>query len=515
MSGKRTDLPVALNGALDWSGGPTQTEDELLDLLNSQKKLKRELKRATCPPQIEGGRPRLPGQWAVAYLLFVASSEPTISRWHNRTSKRIWQRCGFRSKPKYDTVHHHFARLEGHPGAVRTAASTLMMLAVKKSGGKVGRDIHVDGTEAESNTRAYHDCEPGTCPRGKPPGRSPLAKAPTPTAQEERQQEAGEIPGTESHTLDPVEVQNRRGGKRVKQKNGCWYWISDPSAGIRVHSGPRGRVKRFWVGFNNMKAIDHYTGAVIANITVPADVNEASAYPSLLNQAMENTGVKPRGVVADRGFSLNQVFELNTKAGIASVIHWRKQKAGEKRDSVGTEYFDQHGIPLCQKCGGPTTQIRFAAGDNPRIWFRCDYGCGEGSIVCNKGWRYLLPLARTSEAYMALRHSHSHYEKAHWRWRDQWKVGPDNASNRPRRRGIECQELRGQAALLLEWLIVCHREGWLGGKRINTATEQVLRAKRQLERLLKARVKLGLHLKPADRPSHLKQLEQSAKARAG
>ncbi len=515
MSGKRTDLPVALNGSPVWSDSPVRLEHELLDLLHRQKKIKRELRRATTPPRIEGGRPRLKGDWVIAYLLFVASSEPTISRWHSRTSNRIWERCRFKSKPKYDTVHHHFARLEAHADVVRAAASRLMLLAVKKSHGMVGRDIHVDGTEAESNTRAYHDCEPGTCPRGKSPGRSPIAKAPTPIAQEERQQQAGKVPGTEDHTLEPTDVQSWRGGKRVKQQNGCWYWISDPSAGIRMHSGPRGTVKRFWVGFNNMKAIDHYTGAVIANITVPADVNEASAYPSLLNQAMENTGVTPRAVVADRGFSLNQVFEINTKAGIASVIHWRKQKAGEERHTVGTDYFDQHGIPLCQKCGGPTTQIRFAAGDNPRIWFRCDHGCGDGSVVCSKGWRYLLPLARTTEAYMALRNSHSHYEKAHWRWRDQWKVGPDNASNRPRRRGIECQELRGQAALLLEWLIVCHREGWLGGKRINTAIKQVVRATKQLQRLLDSRVRQGLHLKPADRPAHLRQLEQSAKPRAG
>ena len=496
----RTDLPSALHGATEWSESPIQTEDGLLDLLRTQPQIKKELVRRANPPLLEGGRPRLPGKWPLAYLLFVASREPTIKRWWKRTDTRIWQRCGFITGPKYDTVHHHFARLEEHAEDYRWAASELIAVAVRESGGLVGRDIHVDGTEAETNSRLFHDCADGGCPRGIKTGKSPLSKAPTPLAQEARQRGAEQLPGSDSSS-EALQVQSLpEGTKRIKLSNGCWYRTSDPSAGVRVYAGPRGHgAKRFWLGFNNMKAIDHYTGAVLATWTVPADVNESSAYPHLLNQVIENSGQVPRAVAGDRGLSINSVFETNTKLGVASVFPWRAANGSEQRENAGTKHYDRHGIPLCQKCQGPGRFVRFAAGDNPRLWFECQAGCGPGSVVCSRGWRYLLPLWRTEEAYLALRHSHGHYEKAHWRWRDQWLVGPDSVTNRPRRRGIACQQLRGQAALLLEWLVVCWRQGWLGNPRENENKSFKNRAWRQAERLFRARDKLGLTRPPVAR----------------
>ena len=497
---RRTDLPVALHGAADWSDSPVQTEDGLLDLLRTQPQIKKELLRRANPALLEGGRPRLPGQWPIAYLLFVASREPTIKRWLQRTDKRIWRRCGFISRPKYDTTHHHFAQLEEHAEDFRWAASELIALAVRQSGGLVGRDVHVDGTEAETNSRLFHDCHPGQCPRGIDRGKSPLSKAPTPLAQEERQRGAEQLPAGSSAS-EALEVQPlAEGAKRIKLSNGCWYRTSDRTAGVRVYAGPRGHgAKRFWLGFNNLKAVDHFTGAVLATWTVPADVNESSAYPHLLNQLIENTGQVPRAVVGDRGFSLGPVYETNTKLGIASVFPWRKVNQNEQRETVGTEHYDQHGIPRCKKCQGPGRFVRFQAGEKPRLWFDCQAGCGQGSVVCSRGWRYLLPLWRTEEAYLALRHSHSAYEKAHWNWRDRWLVGPDSVTNRPRRRGIACQQLRAQAALLLEWLIVCWREGWLGNRRQNTEKSFKNRARRQVERLLRYRERRGLTRPPVAR----------------
>ena len=496
----RTDLPSALHGATDWSESPVQTEDGLLDLLKTQSKIKKELIRRANPPLLEGGRPRLPGKWPLAYLLFVAAREPTVKRWLKRTDTRIWQRCGFVGKPKYDTVHHHFARLEEHAEAFRWAATELIAVAVRESGGLVGRDVHIDGTEAETNSRLFHDCPDGTCPRGIKRGKSPLSKAPTPLAQEARQKGAEQLPDSASASEALESQPLPEGAKRIKLSNGCWYRCSDRSAGVRVYAGPRGHgAKRFWVGFNNLKAVDHFTGAVLATYTVPADVNESSAYPHLLNQVIENAGQIPRAVVGDRGFSLASVFETNTRMGVASVFPWRKVKENEDRDSVGTKHYDCHGIPLCQKCQGPTRFVRFRAEPTPRLWFDCLAGCGPGSVVCSRGWRYLLPLWRTEEAYLALRHSHDHYEKVHWNWRDRWLVGPDSNTIRPRRRGIACQQLRAQAALLLEWLIVCWRQGWLGNPRVNMKEAFKTRAQQQVERLFRSRERRGLTRPPVAR----------------
>jgi len=64
----------------------------------------------------------------------------------------------------------------------------------------------------------------------------------------------------------------------------------------------------------------------------------------------------------------------------------------------------------------------------------------------------------------------------------------------PRRRGIACQEPRATAALVVEWLRILHREGWLGSARRNAG--EIIRdlAGRNLRNFMNRRRRLGLHL---------------------
>ena len=149
----RTDLPVTLDGATEWSGSLVETADGLLTLLNSQSEIRDDLIRRTTHVSTYGGRPRMKGHWAIAYLLFMTGREPALRRWHRRTDASIWRRCGFADKPLYDTVHHHFALLEDESDAFRMVAANLIAKAVEGSNGMVGRDIHIDGTEAETHAR--------------------------------------------------------------------------------------------------------------------------------------------------------------------------------------------------------------------------------------------------------------------------------------------------------------------------------------------------------------------------
>lgn len=109
--------------------------------------------------------------------------------------------------------------------------------------------------------------------------------------------------------------------------------------------------------------------------------------------------------------------------------------------------------------------------------------------------RLLVPLWRTSPAYQVLRVSHNNYETAHHRWRERYAVAGDTKADRSKRRGIGVQQLRGSASLVIEWLTICHRQGWLGGPVLNERDESVVsreEAESYCTRILNSRHALGL-----------------------
>jgi hypothetical protein len=452
----------------------------------------------------------------LAYLCFAVSREPVLRRWHHATHKDLWERCGFASKPSYDTTHDRFARLEDYSDVFREMAQTLIKRATEGSDGRVGFDIHVDGTEAETHARLHHDCASTdrNCAQRR---RRAAAKAAlnnhgasdlaphitTGAARGERQLKANLDPDTDPDVSIEEDITGNY--RRVKFSNGCWYRTADKTAGTRAYVR-NGKRTRFWHGYYNLKAIDHYTGAVIAVKTVSASVNEHIAYPQFLAEIMENIDGVPRAIVGDRGFSVSSVYETNTKLGIASVFPWRSWGRENDRGKVECDLYDRHGVPRCQHCGASSQMVRFQSGDSPRLWFRC-LACGlEGSIRNSKAWRHLLPLWRTDGAYHVLRHTHQQHERAHKDWRERWLVGPDTYSIRPRRVGIGCHELRAQAALFLEWLNVCWREGWLGGQRLNDKRPYEDSAKEFQHRMNRYREKYGFHLPTDGRHEHQRQL---------
>ena len=291
---------------------------------------------------------------------------------------------------------------------------------------------------------------------------------------------------------------------------GCWYRLSDGEARVRAYV-KGSTVRRFWAGYYNAKAIDHYTGGVLASYVSAANVQEYHAYPTLYEQLVENLGQPPKAVVADRGYSVSSIFELHTRDGVASVMPWRTHWAEPKpKDHFPT--YDRHGIPRCKHCEGEATFNGFQhdAGPSkqPRLWFRCARPAGSEckrmqSIQCKENWRLLLPLWQTSPAYQVLRSSHKQYETIHHRWRERYAVAGDSRADRPKRRGLGVQQLRASAALVIEWLTICHRQGWLpGGTLINDREETVIppqRAAAHCTGIVAERHALGLNLTDAER----------------
>lgn len=357
----------------------------------------------------KGGRPRSPGEWGLAYLAFVNSGEPEVKPWHRTTPPELWLRAGFAATPGYQATYEAFAALEACEESFRAVAAELVAPAVEASGGKVGHAIHVDGTEAETHSRLLHDCggvELTVCKFKE----QTVRQADANEVREVRHREAEGIP-VDDELFERAEeiVADERGGMRVKV-NGCWYRATDGEAGIRAYISSSGKLKKFWHGYYNLKAVDHYTGGVLATYVCSASTQEYHAYPELYARAKNAIGRPPVAVVADRGFSVSSVFEAHTRDGVASVIAWRKANG----DAVRKDYerYDRHGVPRCKHCGSETSFVSFVAKTGPRgeprQWVRCvrpkTAAChGKQTILCKENWRLLVPLWRTTEAYQVLR----------------------------------------------------------------------------------------------------------------
>jgi hypothetical protein len=218
-------------------------------------------------------------------------------------------------------------------------------------------------------------------------------------------------------------------------------------------------------------------------------------------------------MVADKGFTVRDVFAHNTSQGIATVVPWRAHGTVRQRSDEDGDVYDRHGIPRCKHCGAPTVFASFARSAGaygtgqsrktrgPRLYVRCAApitpGCAKvQSVVCEREWRMLVPLWRTTPAYLALRHSHHRYERVHHHWRVRYRVGADDHSQRPKRRGDQCQQLRANAALLLEWLGILAREDWMPSRTSPTVDPDRLRgddAGEFADQLHALRHELGLH----------------------
>ena len=106
-----------------------------------------------------------------------------------------------------------------------------------------------------------------------------------------------------------------------------------------------------------------------------------------------------------------------------------------------------------------------------------------------------MPLWRTDPLYRELKESHSSYEAQHDWWRDPHKVAADDLGVRSKIRDLGWRRLRANVAALIDWLRICHREGWLGKPRRNDLrTERKFkdRAASISVKLAKMRVRMGI-----------------------
>jgi hypothetical protein len=501
---RRSDLPLVMPGATrfsddraslnaHWAPQVLQHETRLSDAWDA-------LRDGTTGLAPTWGRRRDPGFYALAFLNFTDSGQVDIEPWWTRTTDADWSAWNFAHRPGYNTVYQRFTELEEHGlDAFRATAREAIRYVDAKSGGAVGRDIHSDACEDQCHAQLQHDCRPGEkCPyetkrkRRRPEKPETAQEKRNRLRREERQrtrrvansstnEEAAEQRQTDNDS-DPVgddelmvgnaeeaQVDPDTGGIRLRVGE-HWWRLLDETAGARAYQ--KGKKVKFWVGHLNVKSICHTFGAPVAVLTRSASEAEHNIYPDLLDEVKYMTGRAPLRSIGDKGLSVRKVFELNTEQGIGSVYPFRR--AGRELKRKDTELHDRYGRPFCKHCGHDTRFVRFSdAGDRAaRMWVRCTTCDKEFTVQCKANYRYLLPLWRDTEAYLSLRNAHNEYERVHDFWRDRYGIGAASVSMRPKRKGKDWKQLRCYAALIIEWLKIAHRYGYLnGGRRSKTAGE--------------------------------------------
>jgi Transposase DDE domain len=473
----RFSIPEQLPGATRFSDEPDLCSvKQLIALVKSSAWLWKPLMEQT-EDHYEWVPKRGPGKWALVYFAYAVSHYCDFEPWFNYQSREdvtLWKLCGFTHVPSYQLIWERFTELEKHADAFERAAATLIGHARAKDP-RVGAWWHVDSTEAETHAAPQHDCLPHEpCPNRR---RGYLPRLDTETVRTLRQagdeapvdEPDGEIEreGVRPEPIVKRVVDHERGGVRFLS-GGHWWFSRDPDAGTRAYT-KGGRAKRAWHGYYHSKVTDHFTGGPLTMMLVPADMQEHSAYPTIYERARLNVGADPLAVAGDRGYSTAVVFEHNTRRGVASVFPYRRRSRNSPKAAEATSEWDEYGVPFCRHCRSGADFIRFATGDHraPRLWFACSMPQSDGceklqTISCAKDYTRLLPLWRTADAYAAMRETHGEYERVHAFQRTRYRVGPDTLSTRPKRIGIGCQQLRSSAALFLEWLRICLRQGWVG-----------------------------------------------------
>jgi hypothetical protein len=439
-------------------------------------------------------------------LAYLMSGHAGIKTFALRShSSRIWQVAGFAIVPNWKTVYNHLVRLEDCHEAFIDAANKLIRMA-KKHEPAIGRHVHFDGTAYHSHARLEHACPDGTCPGGQFPQQLPRAHHEQ-IKEEHQQHDALPEEGAEDDPelmLEEADAPPEHGESRGQYR---YFWYGpeggrhlyrtlDRTAGGRTYTKLK---KKTWTGGLKVAATDYFTNMSLTSEAIGADTTEHHTYERLFERLREATGCDPVAVTADRGFSVNRIFEFNTRRGVGSVFPWKEPKPGLERIDFECDEYDRHGLPRCQWCGAGAelSSIQFVVDDYdcPRLRFRCglphtdECQRHEQSIPCERNWRLLLPLNPADPNYAALRKLQQNHETIHDSERDRYMLAGNELANRVKRfQSQPVQQLRLAVGLFLDWFRACLRNGWLGShRRRNQKTPYVYSDDTYRDHVLEAR----------------------------
>ncbi len=142
----------------------------------------------------------------------------------------------------------------------------------------------------------------------------------------------------------------------------------------------------------------------------------------------------------------------------------------------------------------PCDLDRFESKKTARVMFRCPLSStkkcrGIQSMNCSRALRRLIPIWRTSPIYRVLHSQVGNTKHVHGNWRTWFSSGGKTLRDRRRRVGLACRQLRARAALLIQWVGVLMRQGWISRRRTERVQPVPLNDNGRYARLMERRRK--------------------------
>jgi hypothetical protein len=358
-------------------------------------------------------------------IAWIASRQGDIQPFHDRASLELWRECGFDHRPSYATTHARLTELEGALLQIEAAIGLLVQRCMQAEP-RIGRHVHIDGTEADTHSRFFHDCQEGDGCGWQRDGetieevnRRMIGPATTDSVQRQRQREdagesqdvAEETPLSQQRVESPpldgdlANSDETPNGSRARNRKLPLYrvttskhkWLThDPDAGFRTYKKPAGI--EGWHGYYHSRAVDDFTGLTLYGHVTSSSRTELSQYTDILrgiirstNPADKHSGLDdnnddyedhhlltaalldadvllPEAILGDRGLGYTSTYEQNTKLGIQTVMPWRNFGDGRKEPTDIT-LTGRDGLPIHIDRHG-VIHCKHCGGPTKRVEFR-------------------------------------------------------------------------------------------------------------------------------------------------
>lgn len=429
-------------------------------------------------------RPRKSGNHLAAYFCFALSGKVNIEPWHDKVETSLWVEWGFEipegaERPAYSLIYSRFCELEDYWVRIREMAEIAIAIAAGQEP-RIGHLTMVDGTEQITSAALYHVCQPGQCPTDRAGervagiGQQPRSMKLGAEEAADWRHAAEEHPRTVNMEklvadealrdllagkIDDARLVPAHGRKPVRLRfrtaSGHWWETRDMFAGVRYYAGKNGAHGKFWHGKLQIKVIDHFTGAPLAVIDIPAGANERDALLPLMRRTCETLGYSSTMVTTDSAHWFDRpcsipLLEMGTQ-------HVGGDRARYTRDE---QVNDQGGLH-CEHCGGPCEELEYESADMSRR-YRCML---QLTPQCSQRFRKtakdaprkLGPVPATRPEYHYARMCHSNKENAQRLMRSSFETTNKHYDHVPRRVSAFVQTLRAQVGLLITWVRICMR----------------------------------------------------------